>query len=120
VIHPHIQNVRTHHQQAAVLEEQRLNGDDCGHNQDATPRTEGDCRQDAAQQVPGRPAGNRKVDHLRGKDERCHDPQERRLPLIEVALGASGGKRNERNGANPADDRNWQVEKAVGNVQLCS
>jgi hypothetical protein len=85
--HPHIQNVRAHHQQAAVLEEQRLNGDHRGHNQDATPRTEGDCRQDAAQQVTGRSASNRKVDHLRGKDERRHDPQERRLPLIEVALG---------------------------------
>ena len=58
----------------------------------AGPRPEEDRREDAAEQVAGRPADDREVEHLGREDERRHDAHQRDRPLVERA-GSSGARR---------------------------
>ena len=70
----HVNNVGTERQDAAVLEHQRLYGQDGGHGHRGRRRPQRIGQQSAAHQVPRRADSHREVDHLGGEYERAHHP----------------------------------------------
>ena len=92
----HVEDVGAHHDEPAVLEDERLDGDDAGHDERARPGPEQHGREDAAKQVARGPADDLEVEHLGGEDEGGRHAQQRHSPLVEGPVGAPDGER-ERN-----------------------
>lgn len=100
-----VEDVAAQRQQAAVREEEGLDGQDGRHNQEACIGAEQDGQNEAAAQVSAGPgARNGEVQHLAGKDEGSQHAHERDEPsflfLLDPACAEYGdGRRGRPHGA---------------------
>jgi hypothetical protein len=60
---------------------------------------------------------NRKVDHLNGKDENCHEPGQRRGLVIELGPRSFEACENTKGRECNKSNRNRQIDESIRNVQ---
>ncbi len=111
----HVKDIRAEGQQAAILEEQGLQGDHTGHHQHPGPGAEEQRRERAAEKVAGGAAEHGKVEHLSGKDKGSHYPHQG-YPAFVESLHALHGDGQRGNGQHPPQQGYRRGEKAVWNV----
>ena len=84
---PHVDEVGPERRHPAVAEQQALHDQHRGNHDRPGPGTEQHRRENAAEEMAGdRQREERKVDHLRGEDERRHDPHQHRRPFRQMVL----------------------------------
>ena len=82
----HVEDIGAERQNAAILEDQRLDGQDGGHHHARGCRSQRAGQQRAAHQVSAGADADRKVDHLGGEDEGAHHAQQGHFGIVEPAL----------------------------------
>ena len=99
--HRHVEDVCAQHQQAAILEDQRLHADHGGQHQDRRPGTQQDGGDGCAHQVTRGAACHGKVEHLPGKDGRCQHAHHRHLALTQIFAHPLQSVPDDNDGDNP-------------------
>ncbi len=113
----HDQDIGAHDHQAAILEEQRLQGDDGGHGQQPQPGPQDDESEGSADEMAGGAAGNGEIDHLRGEDEGAHDARQGNQPFVKVRWRGLQGIGQDAEDDQPADSGNQGAQETIGNVE---
>jgi hypothetical protein len=112
----HVEHVRSECQNTAILEHERLNGQNGGHDDRSRGRAERDGQQRPAHQVRAGAGGDREVDHLGGEDEGSHDAQQGRARLFQFAPRAACEHGDSRQPGDIQGQPDGRGKESVGNV----
>ena len=112
----HVDEVGPEGRQPAVAEEQALHDQHGADDHRARPGAEHHRREHSAQQVPRDPRADGKLDHLRGEDERRHDPRQNGRPVAQPVLKfAQAGAQTDR-GHGAGHRGHVRTEHGIRNV----
>ena len=118
--HRHVDDVRAEREDASILEHQRLDGEDGGHDHARRGGSERERQKRAAEEVAARADADREVDHLGGEDERAHHAEERDTRVIKGSLRAADGNGDARNRGRVEGGPHRGRQKSVGYVHRFS